>query len=97
MTFKLYIKGDFKVRRFKIGVKTIMKNMKKIVSEESYLKKNNQNWNLMSMLKTAENKPVKITCSPAKRNEELENRAKKPLRNMEARIRRYNTHLIRFQ
>lgn len=28
-----------------------MKNMKKIVSEESYLKKSNQNWNLMSMLK----------------------------------------------
>ena len=70
-----------------------MKNMKKIVSEESYLKKSNQNWNLMSMLKTAVNKPVKITYNPAKRNEELENIAQKNLRNMEARIRRYNTHL----
>lgn len=51
----------------------------------------------MSMLKTAVNKPVKITYNPAKRNEELENIAPKNLRNMEARIRRYNTHLIRFQ
>ena len=56
MTFKLYIKGDFKVRCFKIGVQTIMKTWKKIVSEEGYLKKSNQNWNLMSMLKTAEKK-----------------------------------------